>query len=191
LQGENMPLNIPSGTTNNISFGPAVVLMGSAADGTAVGLPTTDVGFIGEDGVTVELAQEVRNIRQGNPALINYSFYTQQSCAINFTSIEWDFDNFSKVLGATYATGSPNDFGFGGKALATLVGLRVQHYMAVTGHTMNLYVWKAQSESSLNFTMGQDEHQFPFSFNALDSGSDFGGTPVDDFERLVRFNKQT
>ena len=57
-----MPLNIPTtGTENNVSFGPGRVYMeqypaaGPVASGST---PTTDVGWIGEDGVNVELTKE-------------------------------------------------------------------------------------------------------------------------------------
>ena len=98
-----MPLNMPSGSVSDISFGPAVVYMGPWKDSTSytTGVtPTTDVGYISEDGVSIELASEKKNIMQGNPKLIEYSFVLQQSATINFTSIEWDFDNFARALGA-------------------------------------------------------------------------------------------
>lgn len=186
-----MPLNIPTGSTNDISFGPARIFFGDAAatDGSSVTAPSTDVGFIGEDGVSIELGQEVRNIRQGNPSLINYSFYTQQSATISFTSIEWDFSNFSKAVGGTYDSGSANNFGFGGRADIELLGIKIEHQMAVTSNTMNIYVYRAQSESNLNFSLGQEEHQFPLSFNAIRSAYDFDGTALDASEQLVSFRR--
>ena len=66
-----MPLNIPSGTTNDISFGPGVIYMDPWTAPTVGGVtPTTDVGFISEDGVTVEITNETKDIMQGNPKLI-------------------------------------------------------------------------------------------------------------------------
>lgn len=190
-----MPLNIPSGTTNDISFGPARVFFGEPspnASGSSVAAPSTDVGFIGEDGVSIELGQEVRNIRQGNPALISYSFYTQQSATISFNSIEWDFSNFSKAVGGTYdSSGTPNNFGFGGRALSETLGIKIQHQMAVTSNTMDIYVYQAQSESNLNFSLGQEEHQFPMSFSAISTQYDFDGNPLDASENLVSFRRVT
>ena len=172
-----MPLNIPTGDANNISFGPAKVYFGDATPlsplATVGTTPLEDVGYIGEDGVSLELGQEVKNIRQGNPSLIEYSFYQQQSATITFTSIEWDFAQLSKAVGATYTIGSPGTFGFGGKALATLVGIKIEHQMAVTGNTMNIFCYRAQSESSMAIQFNQDEHQFPFTFNALRATQNF------------------
>ena len=49
--------------------------------------------------------------------------------------------------------------------------LHVQHYAAVSGNTLDVYVWKAVSEGGLTLPLGQDEHQFEFSFMALRSGT--------------------
>ena len=68
-----MAFNTPSGQINNITFGPAKVYIGLHSD-TSPCTPTQDVGFISEDGVSVELASEKKNINQGNPYLIEYSF---------------------------------------------------------------------------------------------------------------------
>ena len=48
-----MPLNLPTIDRDSISFGPGRLFLGAA--GTT---PTTDVGAITEDGITVEFASE-------------------------------------------------------------------------------------------------------------------------------------
>jgi hypothetical protein len=189
-----MPLNIPSnGSTNNISFGPATIYMDAYdADGTISGTPSTDVGFIGEDGVTIELSSEKRNIVQGNPQLITYSFATAQSAMINFTSIEWNFEAFRLALGAgaageeAIAGGTQNYFSFGGNPLNTLVGLKVEHQMATTGDTLCAYVWKAQSESGFSLPFGSEEHQFEFSFQAIRATQNWGGDALAFDEQLLK-----
>jgi len=71
-----LPLNIPTVTKDDISFGPARLFLGVAG-----ATPTVDVGAITEDGITVEFVSEQRDIMQGNPKLIELTFV--QSQAIN------------------------------------------------------------------------------------------------------------
>ena len=215
-----MPLNSPSGSTNNISFGPARIFLGEWAardsngeyttgngytgapkyTGQAGITPAIDVGFIGEDGVSLEMTSEKRNIVQGNPQLINYSFATSQSAMFNFTSIEWDFDRFVFALGAG-STAQPTDgsapaqgtasyFNFGGNPLNTVCCMRMQHYMAVSGNTLSVLAWKVHSESgfSIPFT-ATEEHKFEFSFQALLADYNWGGADLPRDESLIRFER--
>lgn len=197
-----MPLNIPKGSVDNISFGPARVFMKTWAAytiGASItpdmtdGASSDDVGFIGEDGVTVELTSEKKDITQGNPKLVNYSFVMSQSATIKFSSIAWNFDNFSRALGAgtTSIVGDESTFAFGGNPLNTFAAMTVRHQMAVTGDTLYLYVWKAQSESGFSLPFGADEHSFEFSFKAIRAITDWGGTNLGTDEQLIRFARET
>lgn len=197
-----MALNKPTGSTNNISFGPAIVKMCAWAD-TSGGATNReaflqDVGYIGEDGVNVELASEKKNIVQGNPQLIEYSFVTTQSVNISFTSIEWDFERFIFALGAgntsrqSGATGSmtTNSFTFGGNPLNTECQIMLQHKMASSGNTLLLKAWKCQSESgfAIPFT-ATEEHSFEFNFIVLGSDYDWYGNLLSGTESLVKFER--
>lgn len=192
-----MPLNIPSGTNlqNNVSFGPARVLMdpvpstGFSASGST---PTTDVGWIGEDGVNIELTSDKKNIVQGNPQLVAYSFATAQTAMINFTSIQWDFDNFILALGAGTTTidGVNSYFDFGGNPLNTLTSIKLEHQMAVTGDTLCVYAWKAQSESGFSIPMtATEEHSFEFSFQVIRSETDWCNEALGNENQLIRFHR--
>lgn len=168
-----MPYNVPTVTTNDISFGPAVLYLGAA--GTT---PTVDVGSITEDGVSIEITAEKRYIAQGNPRVSYYSFTQAQSAMVKITGIEWDFDNFLYALGAgtTTSTGTEKTFTFGGDPIVQQVALHVEHYMAASGNTMNVYVWKASSEGGLTLPLGQDEHAFEYNFTALATDTAWDGT---------------
>ena len=198
-----MALNKPTGNTNNISFGPGKIFMGPWYQFGGVGTTDqealqTDIGYIGEDGVTVELTSEKKNIVQGNPQLIEYSFCTTQACNINFTSIEWDFDRFVWALGAGSTsqeqggTGSmqTNEFNFGGNPLNTECTIRIEHKMASSGNTLLVKAWKCQSESgfSIPFT-ATEEHSFEFSFTVLGSDWDWYGVALGPEESMVRFER--
>ena len=177
-----MPYNIPTVTTNDISFGPAVLFLGAA--GTT---PSVDVGAISEDGVSLEITSEKKYISQGNPRLNIYAFTQAQGAMVKCTSIEWDFTNLVYALGAgATSVGTDLVFRFGGDPLATEVALHIQHYMAVSGNTMNVYVWKAQSDAGVSVGFGQDEHSFEYSWTAIRSTTGWAGETLGEKYQLLR-----
>ena len=182
-----MPYNVPTVTTSDISFGPARVFIGAAGS-----TPAVDVGAITEDGVSVEITSEKRTISQGNPRINYYTFTQAQSVMVGFTSIEWDFENFASALGAgaTTTSGSADTFSFGGDPLVDEVALHVQHYMASSGNTLNVYVWKATSEQGITMPFGQDEHQFEFKFSAIASNTDWAGGATSAITRLIKLERE-
>ncbi len=194
-----MALNTPTGSTDNISFGPGKIKLGKWTDltGEVAGstniTPTTDVGYIGEDGINLELTSEKRIITQGNPAVATYSFATAQSVMINFTSIEWNFDNFVFALGAGVTTATAalsQTFGFGGDPLNTECAILIEHEMASSGDSLEVYAWKCQSESgfAIPFT-AQEEHKFEFGFTVLNSTQDWRANILGDKESLIRMKR--
>lgn len=182
-----MPFNVPTVTTNDISFGPAVLYLGVA--GTT---PTIDVGSISEDGVSIETTSEKRYISQGNPKIPVYNFSQTQGVMLKVTGIEWNFDNFARALGAgtTSVSGSEETFSWGGDPIVTQCALHVQHYMAVSGNTLNAYIWKATSENGLTIPFGQDEHSFEYSYTALRSATDWGGGTLAPRVQLMKLQRQ-
>lgn len=182
-----MPLNIPSGTTNDISFGPGRLYIGAYGAGTTT--PATDVGYISEDGVTVEITNESKDIMQGNPKLIEYTFSQAQGVNVSLTSIEWDFDNFVWALGAGSASAdsAAKEFKYGGDPLMTQVAIKVEHQMAVTGNTMNVYCWKAVSNGGISAAFGADEHSFEMTFKLQRCATNWGGGSLDSKQQLIAF----
>lgn len=178
-----MPYNVPTLTSDDISFGPAVLYAGVAGS-----TPSTDVGSITEDGVSIEITSEKRSISQGNPRTPVFAFSQAQGVMVNLTGIEWDYTNFAYALGAgaTTTSASEETFAFGGDPILTEIALHIEHYMAVSGNTLNVYVWKAVSEGGLTLPLGQDEHQFEYSLMALRSASDWGGTSLGAKEQLLK-----
>lgn len=182
-----MPYNVPTVTTNDISFGPAVLFLGAA--GTT---PTTDVGSITEDGVTVEITSEKRTITQGNPKLPIYTFSQAQGVMVKVTGIEWNYSNFAAALGAgaTTVSGSEETFSFGGDPIVTRQALHIQHFMAQSGNTLNLYVWEVVSESGLNLPLGHDEHSFELSFIAQRVTTDWASASLPATQQLMKIERQ-
>ena len=173
-----MAYNVPTVTTNNISFGPATVKMGAYTVGGAC-TPATDVGAISEDGVNIEVTAEKRYINQGNPLSAVYAFTTTQGVKVSFTSLEWSFDRFIDSLGAgntVAGTGSDVLFKWGGDPLVNAVGLKLEHYMASSGNTMNVHIWRCFSDMGLTIPFGQEEHQFEMSFTAANATQGWDGS---------------
>jgi len=179
-----MPYNVPTITTNDISFGPAVLYLGPSGQ-----TPTVDVGAIAEDGVSIEMSAEKKVITQGNPKLNVYTFTQAQSVMAKFTSIEWDFMNMGRALGAGATHSSGTELRWGGDPLVEELALHIQHYMAVTGNTMNVYLWKCVSESGVSPSFGADEHSFEYSFQALRSTIDWASVALPATEQLLKFKR--
>lgn len=201
-----MAFNTPSGQINNITFGPAKVYIGLHSD-TAPCTPTQDVGFISEDGVSVELASEKKNINQGNPYLIEYSFIQSQSAMIKFTSIQWNMQAFVFALGAgqTYYNNDmsgPTEsgkfggvnctlvFAFGGDPINKTLAIEVRHEMAVSSNTISIYGWKCQSEAGFTMPFGTDEAAFEYSFNCIRSPKNWAQNDLPRDQQLMAAVRQ-
>jgi hypothetical protein len=184
------PYNFPAGTTNAISFGPARVAIKAGL--ATPSFTTDDVGFIGEDGVNIEMTSEKRDITQGNPRLIEYSFTQAQSVMIGFTSIQWSVTNFARATGGrvadvvSYDTTAVSTFGFGGDPINDKLSMWIQHQQAINNYTMNVYAWQVMSESGFSIPFGQDEHQFEYSFKVLRSADEWSGAALDPKQQLIR-----
>ena len=180
-----MALNIPNVTKSDISFGPAVMYLG------AVGAtPTVDVGAISEDGVSIEIATEQRDIMQGNPRIIEMSFNQQQSVMVRVTSIQWNYENLQYVLGGSIATSATwEKFSFGGDPCPSEVAIKVVHQMC-SGDTINVYVWRAMGEGNLTIPFGQDEHSFELAFKAMHATNDWAGATLAADAQLLQIYRQ-
>lgn len=181
-----MGLNIPAYTEGDFSFGPGRIFLGAA--GTT---PSIDVGGITEDGITIDLESEKKDIMQGNPKLIAYTFSQAQGCMVKATGIEWNFDNFTRALGAgnTTSTGTEKTYAFGGNPIVERIALKVQHQMAVLGHTMNAYIWQAVADGNLSLPMGHDEHQFEYSWKGQRVTTNWAGGTLAFDEELIRLER--
>jgi len=182
-----VPFNLPTIDRDSISFGPGRLFLGAA--GTT---PTVDVGAISEDGITVEIASEMKEVPQGNPKLPEIIFIQSQSVMLKVTSIEWDFTSLSFALGAgnTSAGGTFEAFAFGGEPCPTEVALHVQHQMCRSGNTINVYVWRAVGEGNVTLPFIHDEHAFEYSWKALRAATDWASASLASDEQLFQILRQ-
>jgi hypothetical protein len=178
-----MPLNLPTVTRDDISFGPARLFLGAAG-----ATPSVDVGAISEDGISLEFASEIKDVMQGNPKLIELAYIQQQSVTVKVTSIEWNFDNLKRALGAgvTSATGTYEKFTFGGEPCPAEVALLVQHQMCRSGDTLNVSVWRAVGDGNTTLPFTHDEHKFDYSWRAMRSATDWAGNSLASDSQLVQ-----
>lgn len=170
-----MSINVPNYTANNVSFGPGVLYIGPAG-----ATPTTDIGAISEDGVQLIPTRESRQITQGNPKIPILSFDQAHGFQVKVTGIEWNLLALARGFGAgqTTSSGSEDTWSFGGNPFPHEVALKIDHYMAISGHTMTAHVWKAVGESGTELSFTHDEHKFGYSWMALRSTTDWAGNAL-------------
>lgn len=184
-----MPLNIGSSVnTQRISFGPATIALGAAG-----ATPSGDIGAIGEDGVELEFASEMRDITQGNPRLPIFKYVQNQNFFVRVTSIEWSANRLLYALGtgATSISGTNEIFRFGGDPCPEEVAILVQHRKCTAAHTINVRVWKAQSENGgTTVQLGDDPHGFEYAWRASRSTTNWAGGTLADDSQLVEVDIQ-
>ena len=112
---------------------------------------------------------------------------------INFTSIEYNFDNFVFALGAgvtTAVAGNSYTFGFGGDPMNTECCIQLDHSMASSGNTLQIYAWKCQSESGFSIPFSAtEEHSFEFGFTVLNSTHTWQAGELGATESLIRMKR--
>ncbi len=182
-----MGLNVPTFVENDFSFGPGRVFIG--ASGTT---PSVDIGGITEDGVSIELENEKRDIVQGNPKMIVYTFSQVQGARVTVTGIEHDQDTWQYGLGAanTTTSGSVKTMSYGGDPIVERIAVHVQHKMAVTSNTMDAYLWTCVSDNNLVMPIGHDEHQFEYVWKCQRSLTNWAGGTLAFDEQLLRIERQ-
>jgi len=175
--------NVPSYTLNNITLGPGILYLGVA--GTT---PSRDVGAISEDGMTFNVTRTFLEVFQGQPKTLIKTFPTEETVELTCNTIEWNLNNLPLALGAgaTSSSATQDVFSFGGDPDNDQVAVHVQHALP-SGHTISIYMWSAQPSGEWSMDMKQDTlHTFPYSFKAIESTVDWGGTALPVGQRLFR-----
>lgn len=184
-----MGYNYPSGTTNNISFGPAVIYIGATG-----ATPGTDVGYVrAEDGVTFEVTREVTAIEQGNPLMALTHFDTRHSVRASFNSIEWDYNRMMEALGAgaTSMSGDEQYFQWGGDPTPSKYAMYIEHASAQSGHTHYLDMWQVAPDGGMSLTLGGDVHTHPRAFKCERVLTGWAGQSLARGQRLWRYRRAT
>lgn len=183
-----MAFNLPTTTKNNISAGPGRIFIGPSGS-----TPSVDLGAVAEDSVNLEFVSEKRKIMQGNPRTVVLTFSQVQSVRVTVGSLEYNQDNWVYALGSgtTSVAGSTETFTFGGEPAVTQLALHIQHRMFQSGHTLNFYVWLAQSDGGVAFPFTTDEHSLEYAWEGVQSDTNWAGASLGTTEQLVRVDRLT
>lgn len=176
--------NVPSGTNNNVSFGPAIIRMGATG-----ATPTVDVGYIvTDDGVTIEVQRETRAIQQGNPKMDILVFDQVHGFRVTFGRIEWNTTELARQIGTavTQTSGTLETLFWGGDPTPDSYALQIEHAMAQSSQTTFIDVWTVVADGNVSVQLAHDEHRFPTTWRALRTTTDWAGASLAVGRNLVR-----
>lgn len=177
-----MPLNTPTVDDKRYQIGPGVLKIGVV--GTT---PSSDIGSIAEDGISIVMSNEIGEIRQGNPQMRTYLWSRKQDVEIEVNALEVQPYSWYYAMGSgttTFAAGSET-FSWGGDPLITTLAMHIQHQM-ISGQTMDYYVWKASSMGGFELTLSQDPTEFPHKWAALRATTDWAGQTLGSKVQYIR-----
>lgn len=149
--------------------------------------PTTYIGAIGDDGVTVELESEKVDIMQGNPQTLEHSLNTKQGVKLTLNSIEWNQRLLQYTLGAgtTAESASLHTFTFGGSPTVTTVAIQMTHLMP-SGQTQIWRFWKARGDGSVSIAFSNEPHQIPHAYQAMRSPVNWANAQLPVTDQLIQ-----
>lgn len=166
--------NVPVGNASKISLGAMRVYLGAVGS-----TPTTDIGFLGEDGVSFEITQENLDILQGTPQTAVKTFVIQKDLTASFSSIEWNLKNLADLIAGSYVTATTTT----AETLWINVdpctqerALRFEHELACSTQKVYIDIFRAQPSGSVSISFSSTEaHQFPNEWKALVANTDWAG----------------
>lgn len=171
--------NVPVGDPTRLSIGAMRVYIGDVGS-----TPTTDIGYLGDGGVSFEISQEVFDVFQGTPRARVKSFVIQKDIAVSFSSIEWNLKNLAGLVAGSYVTATT--------AVSETLWLtidpctiersmRLEHDLACktdAGAAGKVYIdiFRAQPTGSVAIQFSADTtHEFPNEWQALVANTDWAG----------------
>jgi len=181
-----MAFNVPVFDTGRLSFGPGILYIGKHAPSAAGGTPTIDIGSV-RSGMTLTTTRTRLDVKQGSPATTIKTYVTAEEVRLEITGIEFNLSNLALALGAgvTSVSGKTEFFGFGGDMDVTDISLKFVH-RTPAGATEEIRIWKAQGGGELARAFGDDVHEFPYTFIAVESPVDWLNQPLPNKQRLYQ-----
>jgi len=145
-----------------------------------------DVGAV-NIGAKLAITREILEYRQGNPATVVKKFAVKEDVMLDVSGMEWNVRNLAAALGAgtTTMTAALETFEFGGAITVDQYALRFVH-VTPAGHTISIYLWKAEGAGDFEINFGEGPHEFPMSFNAVESATDWTGASLTTTKRLLK-----
>jgi len=160
-----MGYNVPQVTVDNVSFGPGVLYAGACGV-----CPVTDIGAV-RSGAELVITREKIMLEQGSPYQLIVQHVIRETVVLNVTGVEWNFENLVRGLGAgELSDDAPGatykKFRFGGDMGISHLSLCYRHHMA-EGDEVWVKLWCAQGNGEITINWGDNYHEFPFSFTAI------------------------
>jgi len=184
-----MAWNMPSYNTDNYTFGPCVIYIGSTG-----ATPATDIGAV-KGNTEVTVSKEVLEISQGSPKVVTKQYVTVQGAMLKFESLEpFKITNLVAALGAgvTETVGTTEYLGYGGDVNLGENAIKLVHVQP-NGTTITLCFWRCQAQSDLTIPFNESgEMSIPMEFKVLDGILNFAGETISSTscERLFRLIKE-
>ena len=157
-----MSYNVPNVTVDNVSFGPGVLFAGACGV-----CPMTDIGAV-RSGAELVITREKIMLEQGSPYLSIVQHVIRETVQLTVTGVEWNFTNLVRGLGAgeLLSQATFRRFRFGGDMGISKLSLCYRHHTA-EGDEVYVKLWCAQGNGEITVNFGDNYHEFPFSFSAI------------------------
>ena len=125
--------------------------------------------------------------RQGSPSVVVKKFATQEDVTLDVTGLEWNVLNLAAALGAgiTSSNASLETFEFGGDMGVDQYALRFVH-VTPAGHTISVYLWKAEGGGGFEIAFSEGPHEFPMSFKAVESQTDWASVTLANNKKMMK-----
>lgn len=173
-----MGYNIPTVTKERLSFGPGVLKLALAGI-----TPTEEIGAV-RSGAVLSIIRTPLDLLQGSPQTLKESYCIKEEVSLKVSGLEWYLPTLAKMLGAGEVTGT-SVLEFGGDMGITNVALRFEH-KTPSGQCIILDIFKARGSGALDITYGDDWHEFPYTFNALEALTDWTGATLADKKKMFK-----
>jgi hypothetical protein len=171
-----MALNLSStGNSDRISFGAGVLRIGPAGF-----TPSTDIGYIRTAQLSV--TRQKLEVFLGFPRTLIVQYVNQEDVVLNCTGIEWSLDRLKDAFASGNVSGTK--LRFGGDVNLAKVALEFEHQMPAGG-TATIRIWKAQGQGEVQLNLGEEVHEFPYAFRALDAATNWASVANPSDGRLM------
>lgn len=160
-----MGFNVPDLEQDNFSFGPGILYIGLSG---CQYRPWVDIGAV-RSGAELGIVREKITVEQGSPYQRITDYVLRETITLTVTGMEWDFDNLRAALGAGVVDtdgGAFKRFRFGGDMGVCHLPLMFVHRTA-EGDDLYIKLWCAMGNGEITITFGDDIHEFPYSFTAI------------------------
>jgi len=120
-------------------------------------------------------------------------FAIQEDITLDISGLEWNVINLAAALGAGITTsGAAQElFEFGGDMDVDQYALMFVH-VTPAGHTVSVYIWKAEGGGGFEVTFAEGPHEFPMQFKGVEALTDWAGVTLANNKKLMKivYDKQ-